>query len=420
MESKAASTDNFQVVFLAIATLFLLSLLYSTFLLSVSMFCIGFVAVVDVQWPPLRLRLRPQFFDRLGRITREPVWWVTGLSFALVLYGGMYSDDTTFWLSRLRIKAPFLLLPMAFFLMPRIRRDTYDRLHAILLLIAALSTLPILFDLFSSSGQINQLLQQGKAIDTPIRHVRYSLLIALASMAGFISWYGGKHVLVSRRLVVGLAIYLFLFLHLLAVRSGLACFYLTAMVLLCGSLSGPRRQVVAIALAVLVLAPIPAYLTIPTLRNRVDYMMEDYRKYRLREWNAYSDAERLLSLQAGLDIARDHWRFGVGPGDVRTKMDDYFKTEFDKYWSLLPHNQFVLTMVGSGLIGLLLFGLAFLLPILAHGHWREPYFLALHLIIFFSMLVESTLETSVGVALYLFFLLAGLTHLRAGPMPRQA
>ena len=70
----------------------------------------------------------------------------------------------------------------------------------------------------------------------------------------------------------------------------------------------------------------------------------------------------------------------------------------------LPHNQFIYILAGTGAIGLLLSLLAFIWPIVTGG-WRHFYlFATFQIIILMSFLVEYTIETSIGVAYYLFYL----------------
>lgn len=402
-----------ELIFLAIVLVFQISILYSLFALSLSMIALGVLALVSWHGERLSLRLNVQLLKQLLKYWTYPIWWIISLHFFIVFFGGFYSDDTAFWLSRIRIKLPFLFLPMAFFLIPSISRRSYQTVHYLLALVMTLSTIPILIDILGDPGGILERLAQGQAIETPISHIRYSLLIALASVASLIL-YVQKFTLKYHwevKLLLGLSVYLFVFAHLLAVRSGLLALYVTFFIL---ALIGISRRVATkqsiFLLTILVVSPVISFLTIPSLKTKVAYTIRDIRQFQEEDWNSYSDAERLLSVQGGLTLATENKWFGIGPGDLRGEMKTYFLTELDKTTFLLPHNQYISLLAGSGIVGLLLFFLALFLPMIRFV--KSPLFLALNLIILPSMLVENTLETSAGVAIYIFYLGCALNYFK--------
>ena len=319
----------------------------------------GLFALFDVQFSPFKIRWRGTFPWRLSALLQQPDWWILSVPFLLVLFGAFYSDDSWYWLSRLRIKLPFVLFPMAFFLIPAISKTCYYWVHLALLVVLALSTLPLVWQLTTEFQQILLRLQQGQPLDTPgSSHIRYSLLMALASLSGLLLWHQKffERSTWQSKLVLALSLWLYLSLHLLAVRSGVAAFYLTALVLLLKRVwfmgwSWSRASL----LIILLLLPAMAYHTIPTFKHRINYMVEDIGNYQMKKWNAYSDAERLLSIKAGIEIGKVHPWIGVGPGDLREAMRLYFYQHFDKDTFILPHNQLVTVYAGSGLVGLVAF-----------------------------------------------------------------
>jgi len=396
-------------MFLAVACVFQIAMLYSMFVQSLSLIALGILALLTWQGDTPTLQVDDKFWQRLGSFWSHPVWWVITLHFAIVLLGGFYSDDTQFWLTRLRIKAPFLLLPMAFFLIRPISRHTYHTIHASLILVMSLSTLPIIGTIMGDPQAILERLAEGQSIDTPGNHIRYSLLIALASASAIILWAQNFRIYKSweGRLWLALGIYLFVFAHLLAVRSGLLVLY-AALFLLAwlGLIKRIKRQWSAVALVLLVASPILSYLAIPNLRTKIDYTMRDLRHSNVATWSGYSDAQRLRSVQGGLHLAGEHPWIGVGAGDLRSSMKAYFLEHLDKTSFLLPHNQYISIFAGSGLLGLILFLIALFAPLVRY--LDEPLLVVLHVVIVLSLLVENTFEVSSGVAIYIFYLGIGL------------
>jgi hypothetical protein len=93
-------------------------------------------------------------------------------------------------------------------------------------------------------------------------------------------------------------------------------------------------------------------------------------------------------------------------------MKHYFYEHFNKDTFIMPHNQFVSVLAGSGLIGLFLHLMAVMWPVIKNRAYRIEYFASVSIIIFVSLMVENTLETSIGVAFYLYFTLLGLNYLK--------
>ena len=404
------STGQEQVI-IGLAGLFFVALLYSFFALSVIMFCFGILALFEIELQPFRWRWRGTFPQDLAHFLDQSWWWLMTMPFLIVLFGAFYSEDSAYWLTRMRIKVPFLLFPMAFFLIPTISRRAYRQIHFVFVVIMSLSTLPVIWQMLLEYEQILLRLQQGQPIDTPVSHIRYSLLIALAALSSMLLWYkdyfppktNGSRLL----LVLGLA--LGIFLHFLAVRSGIVAFYLGGLVLWMKlSWTNGFSPMTRLLLLAFVTLPFAAYFIIPSFQNKAQYMWEDLNKYRARNWNAYSDSERILSIQAGMAIAKENALVGIGPGDLPIAMQNYFYQHYDKDSFILPHNQFVTVAAGSGFIGLLLFVVFLIIPLWAHGHYKNDFLLTIYVVVGLSLLVENTFETSVGVAIFIFFSCLGL------------
>lgn len=411
MRSKAEKRHT--NVILILSTLFFVSLIYSVYVLSISLFLFGLVAMLQIDDKSMRYQIRKDFIPQVEDLLGKPEWWVVSLSFFIVLYGGLYSDDTAYWLSRLRIKAPFLLLPLAFFLIPAISRADYLRIHGLFAIVVTLSTLPVSWVMIGQYDQVLKAISHGQSIDTPISHIRYSLLVAMAVVSSLYLAYSQEFGKRQSFWLKVAGIYLILFLHVLAVRSGLVALYVVAIYFLIVYLRQVRKPAHTFAFLISICAlPVLAYLTIPSFKEKLAYTYEDVTRYQRQEWNAYSDAERILSVRAGLDIAQESPWIGVGVGDLRNRMRDYFYEYFDKDTFIMPHNQFVSVFAGSGLIGTVLFIFSLLVPFLIGWTHRNFLFIALNLIILVSLMVENTFETSIGVAFYLFFTLLGLNHMK--------
>ena len=386
--------------------IYLVGLIYGKFILSLAMIFVILLSLMgSYRTEKTSLESSIEYF------LRSPVWWIITGYFFIVLFGGWYSEDTTSWLVRLRIKLPFLILPFCFFLLPRLSEGNYNKYICILVMVIFLSTIPVLFSILIDFQSFLTGLSEGTAANTPVSHIRYSLMVAMACFGAFILYYK-QFYLISKgevTLYLFLGIYFFLFIHLIAVRSGILCFYLTGLLWVLRFLWKKQTRIRGFALAlILVSFPFIMISTMPSVQERWDYMVNDFNQFRTGKWNAYSDSERILSVMVGLEIIRDHPWWGVGPGDLKETCQERFLTKFDKTTFLLPHNQFISVAAGSGLIGLGVFIISFFLPVIRFIRSPEPFWFSSIAIIFFSFLVENTLETAVGTGLFILPLLMGI------------
>jgi O-antigen ligase len=233
----------------------------------------------------------------------------------------------------------------------------------------------------------------------------------VATLSGGWLWTKGYYVFDRReRWISGFAVIsLFAFLHFLSVRSGLLALYVALLYSTWRYVSrdGNWRYGLLFGLALLVI-PAIAVNAVPSLKQRVGYMLYDLGKFRSAEGGeSYSDSERLVSLQVGLDIWRHAPLLGAGMGDLPAVTQQTTDRLFPKYVETpkMPHNQWIYLMAGTGLLGLVLSFLGLLYPLTRLRYRRFYLFSAFQWVIFVSFLVEYTLETSIGAAFYLFYTL---------------
>ena len=119
-----------------------------------------------------------------------------------------------------------------------------------------------------------------------------------------------------------------------------------------------------------------------------------------------SDAGRILSIEKGMELFKEHPLTGVGIGDLRVEM----KSKLDAAPEhprdvLLPHNQFAFVAAGTGIFGLIVFIVAVFLPLLGRRYLKNWLFVCFHIIILSSFFTEATIEEQMGTGFYLSFLL---------------
>ncbi len=375
----------------------IVGLFFSRALLSTALFCFFLLA-------PIRLGWRTW----LHRSVHDPLVWIFGLAWFLPVLSGIWSADTQAWMDVVRIKLPLLLLPMGWvgfsFSNKGMQRVGW-LLTALVFFGSIHSILPWVLD--ATSVQAGYL--SGKTLLTPLDNdrVRFSWLIVAVLFWMQLQW---KSVAGWHR---GLSVFLFgffiLFLHVLAVRIGLLCFYMLTGFWIVQQLFNPSLRKWAIPMLLMLLSlPVLMYWLVPTFRDRMQYIRYDWSyTFQGKYLPGGNDAIRIQSLQAAGAVIRSHPVAGVGFGDIRSAMDSAYSKRNPALPTadrIYPANEWAVYGVGMGWIGWIAFSLGMIALFLVGSsdpvRWRS-WVLATVL----SLVTDIGLEVQFGVFLVPFALL---------------
>jgi O-antigen ligase len=405
MKSLLGKIDH-QLLGIGSILLILAGLLFSRAMMSIGMIALLVNAVINRD---IAANLR-----RFGRNSAS--LGLTGL-FLLYFLSGWNSENMDWWMDRLRIKLPFLILPFAMVSIPQFKEKIYYRLLYLFFWLITLMCLYSLVLYLVDFEDITYLYREGKVMATPVMHIRFSLMAAYCVAIGWYFfqervqlWHPAEHYW-----VVGAVIFMAVYLHILAVRSGLLALYGVVFYFLLVHMIRRRRYWSGLMTALLIGgAAFLASRFIPTLKNKIYYTRYGIRLFQEKQ-DLYelSDSYRLGSIEAGLEIGKHHFWTGVGAGDVRAGCDEYFLAHYPSLvgLELMPHNQYIFVFAATGILGLLYFIWATFYPLFQNRAWRNQLFVAFHLIVFLSFMVEHTIETQLGTAFYILFLLLGIRFL---------
>lgn len=338
------------------------------------------------------------------------------LIFVLFLISGLWSENLSWWIDRMRMKLPFLMLPLAVVSIPRMGEKIYLRLLMVFFiwisLAAAHSGLLYALDFEA----ITLAYREGRVLPTPVQHIRFSLMVALSIAIGvylirkqFVWKYAWE-----QRLLRWLTAFLFIYIHILAVRSGLLALYvmMAFYALLLIVEHRQYRNALLLSMAVLVAAGL-AYRYVPSFQNKINYTLYSLRMFEKQEQiSDLSDARRMGSLYAAVDLMKKYPLTGVGAGDIRDATDEFLQREYPALagFQLMPHNQFLLVGAALGIPAMLIFLGCMIWPWRYRHAWRDPLFTAFQLLILSSCMVEHTFETQLGTAIYILFMVLMLRH----------
>ncbi len=314
-------------------------------------------------------------FFRLGwrgwwfEVIRDRLVWILGSLWLLPLLSGWWSADQSAWTDVLRIKLPLLLLPLGWVGLS-LNSQAWTRLGWLLVGCTFLGLVYSVLPWFHDAVSVQADYLRGKSLPTPLGNdrVRFSWLIVAVLWWLLMQWERATPQ--KRWWILALGLFFVLYLHVLAVRIGLVCFYLLAgFVLLRQGVQLRHRRTVLVLLALLFILPFVLYRTLPTFRARVDYIRYDWSyTFQGKYLPGGNDAIRMQSLQAAGTCIRNGPIYGAGFGDIRSVMDSVYARQQPGLTSderIYPANEWGVYGVGMGWVGLfgfsaLMIGLFFL------------------------------------------------------------
>ena len=338
-------------------------------------------------------------------------WWLFGLAW-VVIYGlsAFWSTNTEEWFAHLQVKFPFLFLPLAFAFLPPFNNKQLTFFTWCLIALMCIGAIYSLSFLWRMPADLIDAYKYAHVIPTPVYndHIAFSSLVALTiAWAIFYRPYLNKGW--PRWLLTGLAVFLAIYLHVLAAKTGLISLYIFLAGLVVYNIRrSPAKGLIMLLIIVFGIAA--AFTFLPTLRERAGYTMVTWRSYIMGERNGiYSDMGRIISYDIAAKSIVSHPLIGVGAGDVMDEMKaGYAKwyPEVPEAAQLWPHNQFLTCALAIGIPGAILFALWIIAPLRRVKRNRAGfYFILIWLMLLVPLMVDVFLEVQFGVAVFLIFLL---------------
>ena len=400
MRNKLQHSWRSPIIFTLIVCM-IASLFFSRAALSISM--LTFVAVSF-----LHSGIKKQLFQFFS----SPLLWGMSLLFFLPLLSGLWSEDQKQWSDIIRIKLPLLFLPLAFAGPFELSKKQREWLGYIFLILIFAGTCWSMFHYLSNVTEVNQNYLRAKSIVTPLEsdHVRFSWLVSIGVlMAGWMVVEKRKENKLIAYSLVLVTIWLIVFLHILAVRTGLFSFYIMLAGLAVWLISKKLKWQFGLALMILlIILPLIAYQTIPTFHNRVQYFLYDKGFFEKAHYLPGStDAVRVISLKAGWSVMNENPLTGVGFGDVLSKTNGWYGNNYPEMIEadkIKPSSEWLMYSAGCGWPGILIFSFVMITPFFIRIKNKLLWWL-LNATAAFSFLFDIGLEVQFGVFIYSFVIL---------------
>jgi O-antigen ligase len=331
---------------------------------------------------------------------------------ATYLISGFWSEDIAQWLVTWKGKIPFLVLPFAFFSAP-FHKIKYRLI--LTFIIAALLSAAMINSIAALAMHPEYYLagyQQSHPLPTTVYgdHIRFSLSIVLSMLLCFNILFEpqARPLKPSTKLIIWMYCMLsFVYIHILAAKTGIMALYVMLSIFTLIKVSRYNKWLgIAAVAGIPVLAGI-AFFTVPTFKTKLQYVqleIEQYKRDGRFDYN-YSDNGRMITYELALHILQQKPLTGTGTGDLLHEMKagyDQFYPEVPEKNRLIPHNQFLFTATGTGLI--LVWPLMFMVLAPLYRQRKLSLYIISNTVVFISaLMVEAMLEIQFGVFLYLFF-----------------
>jgi O-antigen ligase len=333
--------------------------------------------------------------------------------FIIVLISGIYSENTVHFWGLIQVMLPLLLVPLAFGLLPYFDRKFVDSILFYLVFLMSLAAGWVLWNYLLNFEFYQQQLSVSKTLPSPQDdHIRFSLLLSLSVFAAF-RLYANAFFIVNQKiekyLQVMLGTFLLIMLHVLSVRTGLLAFYSGIVIIIIHSIFVRKKLILGLGLLLsLAIMPVFAFYFVPGIRQKFYLMRYNLEQYQSGKISNLSDTQRLISYAVALNVAAQSPWIGVGAGDLYSEQEKVYKELYPELGPMQPHNQFISFYAGCGIIGLVSFLFFFCWPLIYQKAYKRIWDLLVFVIIFTSMLTENTLFVSIGVNIYVFFMMLNL------------
>jgi O-antigen ligase len=349
----------------------------------------------------------------------EPkVFYILSLTFWVLLPSVFYSDNTQFLFQKWQIAVPYLLLPLALVKIPIFSKTHFYRLYLLYFSSVFLICVFAFVNYLLNQAVINQMYLESKVMPTLVsHHPTFSLMIVFACYVGYYLFQQDGILLFKNEkklLLVG-GIFLFIFLHIFSVRSGLLALYaLLFMELLRIAVQTKQVKKVLIAgLLFIVIGGATMFLS-PTVSNKITNTTQDLSNYKNNgSANNQSLSSRIISYKNAFRIAQESsiW-FGCGLGDIDDLNQAIFAKEYpDVSKPIDPHNQFLYYYAALGIVGLLIFTLSFYFPLVYKKAYQNRLLFAHYFILTIGFMFEAPFANQLGVAYSAIFIMLPLHQL---------
>lgn len=343
------------------------------------------------------------------KFTPDGMFVLMALFFLLPMLSGLWSSNGEEWWNRTVVKVPLLILSFTWLVCKPFNKDVYYKLSSLFILFVTATAFWSFAKYTCDSIPVQDAYKAAAVMTVPFDddHVRYSWTVVIAIMLALkmINRFASSKM--EKFFFVAIVIWLVVYLHILAAKTGLVAFY-TAYFIYCiyKIFTAKNKWLPAACVLLPVVMLLLAYWLLPTFHNRVHYVLWDFQQYSNGILlPSTSDGMRVISWKAGTNIFSNHVFSGVGFGDIKAEMHAWYNTNIgvlNEHDKIFP-NQALMYAAGAGLAGLFLFIAASFFPFFIKQERKNILWHCFFAGALLCFLTDMPLEGQHGVFLYCFF-----------------
>ena len=353
----------------------------------------------------------PFFADRKLNALQKQYLLGIGLILLPVILSSLWSDDKTLWWNSVSVKLPLLTMMLGISTVD-LSVNSWKKISSAYIIIISLGCAWSAAQYLLNASVIEAAYLKAKVLPTPADadYVRFSWMVAIAIFLGFKSFLAETEKRIQLIILI-LIFCLVIYLHMLAAKTGLLCLYTGAFIYLLHLFFIEKKWKSGLLLIILVTSTaLIAYNTLPTLRNRVQYVLYDFSLYSKGNTAAgYNDAARWMSIRAGYSITQEHPLTGVGFGDLLSAVEEWHVKNNPAgfvYERFRPACEWLVYSAASGWLGMLFFSAGIFL-LLFRKRSNGLLSLILPISSLLPLVTDDTLEGQFGVIVLAFIVFFG-------------
>ena len=324
--------------------------------------------------------------------------------YAVTVLSGLWAEERSLYTGAIRMKVILLGIPFCFMVLPRWSFVQFRWFSIALLMAVGLSALYVGIHYFQHQQEILTSISLGQPIPVPYKdHIRYAILLNFCLILALfhLDFYRKEDQTLPFLCWAGVSAALFFYIQFLAVKTGMLLSILIFIIFISYKIMEKRlylKGLLGLFSMLIVLYTAVHYL--PTVKNKLSYFSWDIEKYKERNFQNYSDGERIESIHQGIEVIKKHYIIGVGEGQLVSYLSNR-----DLIGAKLPHNQFIVVWAQNGILGLACMLAIFIVSFSSSYRRRNWLMAAYAMAMLTANMLEPMLETQLGLTLFIIPLL---------------
>lgn len=340
--------------------------------------------------------------NKLQTFLKKPLFITTAILIIVYSVSALFSNNHAEAWQSVQIKLLYVFVLFTFYATCFSKKESTFYI-AITSICAIIQTLYATFYFIEQYANIEHLYAIGNVLPViKIHHIQIAVLIAITIVL-LVNYY----LIYKKKKAIFIAIWLFIFLHIFAVRSGLVLVYF--MLLLYASvylLKLKKWKNIVVLYSVLITTLVIAINYSSTLKTKINYTIHDINQFKNNNEKAYeySDSRRLAAIKNGIILLKQHPYLGTGLGDITTEISKLYQQQnptLDKKYYYLPHNQFIYFYSVFGYILGSIVSICFIFPVFYLFKKKNYLFATIYAALLLFSCWDAFLGTLFGNCLYL-------------------